>query len=171
MTTVGTGQHLDPDELRAWTAFVDATRMLEEVVAKHLVVDHSLTHREYEILVRVDGNGGRMRLSRLAQQVVASPAVITQTVDRLAERGLVERHPAVDDRRGVDAVITPAGREALGLSSGPHSALIKSLLIDRIGSDRLAIVADGLQEVAEHLRAHRRGEACGEDECPVAHYG
>lgn len=171
VTTVGTGQHLDPDELRTWTGFVDATRMLEEVVAKHLVVDHSLTHREYEILVRVDGNGGRMRLSRLAQQVVASPAVITQTVDRLANRGLVERQAATEDRRGVDAAITTAGRDVLGASSGPHAAVIRSLLIERVGRERLAVVAEGLQEVAEHLRAHRRGEGCSDAECPVTHYG
>lgn len=166
----GTGRHLDPTELRAWTGFLDAGRMLEEVLGRHLVLDHELTHREYEILVRLDGHGGRMRLSVLAKDIVASPALVSQTIDRLSARGLVERDRNPEMARGVDAVLLAPGRAALAGASGEHALIIRSLLIDRIGPERVATVADAMQEVADHLRAHRRGRVCDDDDCAVLHY-
>jgi DNA-binding MarR family transcriptional regulator len=169
---LGTGRHLSPVELRAWTGFLDSGRMLEHVLANHLAEEHQLSHREYEVLVRLDGNGGRMRMTTLAQQIVASGALVTQTIVRLEDRSLVQREPAQSgDGRGVEAVLLSKGREALAESAADHAAIIRTLLTDRIGGARLADFADAAQSVAEHLRAHRRGESCEDPDCPAARYG
>lgn len=165
----GTGRHLTSDELRAWTGFLDAGRMIDEVLAKHLSTQHDLSHRDYEVLVRVDGAGGRMRMSVLARQIVASAPLITQTVVRLEERMLIERQPAESgDGRGVDAVLLPAGREILAEASGEHAEIIRDLLLDRIHP--LGPFADAVQGVADHLRAHRLGDSCSDDDCPFSRY-
>ena len=165
----GTGRHLTADELRAWTGFLDAGRMVDEVLAKHLSSQHDLSHRDYEVLVRVDGAGGRMRMSVLARQIVASAPLVTQTVVRLEERLLIERQPAASgDGRGVDAVLLPAGTSLLAEASGEHAEIIRDLLLDRI--DPLLPFADAMQQVAGHLRAHRLGDSCDAQDCPFTRY-
>jgi len=51
-------------------------------------------------------------LSALAQRTHCVRSNITQLVDRLEKDGLVRRRPDPDDRRGVLAVLTPAGEQA-----------------------------------------------------------
>ena len=56
---VGTGAHLSKDELWVWTRVVQASRLLEEVLARQLSQDHGMTHSDYEVLVLLDSAGGQ----------------------------------------------------------------------------------------------------------------
>lgn len=164
----GTAGHLSATELRLWTSFLDASRILETELEHQLVTEFGMTHREYEILVRVDGADGRMRMSVLARQIECSRALVTQTVARLVERGWLERRPCPDDRRGVEAVLTATGRKHLAAAAGPHAELVRRLLLRPMKQSSMKTTADALGTVADHLRAHRRGEACGEPDCALA---
>ena len=164
---VGTGRHLDEAELRLWTALLDTGRILDTVLETDLIEDHNMTHREYEVLVRLDGAGGEMRMSTLARQIEASPPLVTQTIERLEQRDWVERLPSPDDRRGVEARLRPAGRRALRRSAGPHASLIRELLLEPMTSDELSIVGEALGRVADHLRAHRRQGDCANPDCSL----
>ncbi len=157
---VGTGAHLSKDELWVWTRVVQASRLLEEVLARQLSQDHGMTHSDYEVLVLLDSAGGRLRMSTLASRAVSSSQKLTKTVDRLERRGWVERVPVPGDGRGLEAVLLPAGRSALAEASGPHAALIRRFLLDVLPAGDAAVVADAMNEVAAHLRTHRDGEAC-----------
>lgn len=159
--TDGTGRDLTELELKAWTGFLDASRMLEERLAAQLSGQFDMSHREYEVLVRLDGAGGRLRMSELAVQMVASQPLISQTINRLQDRGWVVRERSTEDRRGIETVITNRGRSALGQASGPHAALVKQLLLDRIAKSDLQTVAAAMQEVAGNLRAQRRQQRGG----------
>lgn len=161
----GTGRHLSTVELRAWTSFLDASRIIDTELENHLTTEHDMSHREYEVLVRLDGHGGRMRLSVLARQIEASAPLITQTIDRLERRSWVSREQAIDDKRGVDAVLAPQGRDALAAAAGAHAELIRTLLLERLGPN-LDPVAATLGTVADHLRSHRLGQDCNDD-CPL----
>ena len=162
----GTGGHLTADELRLWTSFLDAGRIVETEIERQLVDEHDMSHREYEVLVRLDGAGGSMRMRVLARQIEASSPLVTQTVQRLEARGWVERRPIAEDRRGVEASLLADGRAALASASRPHAELIRQLLLDPIAPD-VAEVARALGTVADHLRAHRGGEVCPEPSCPL----
>lgn len=165
---VGTGSHLNSTELRLWTSFLDTSRILETELERQLADEFGMTHREYEVLVRLDGAGGSMRMSVLARQIEASPALVTQTVDRLVERGWLERQPTPDDRRGVQAALTAAGSRELGAAAGPHAELVRRLLISPIDADALDAIAQSLGNVADHLRTHRAGATCTDPNCPVS---
>lgn len=162
---VGTGAHLTPTELRVWTSLLDASRILESELERSLV-SRGMTHREYEVLVRVDGADGRLRMSLLARQIEESAALVSQTVARLETRGWVTREAAEHDARGVDAVLTKVGRAALAAAAEPHAQLIRTLLLDPI-ADKLADTAEALGVVADHLRAHRTGSMCPDANCPM----
>ena len=74
---VGTGAHLSREQLRVWTSLNDAIRIVDSEIEADLLANHHMTHREYEVLVRVDGAGGRARMSALAMQIEASAPLIT----------------------------------------------------------------------------------------------
>ena len=47
---------------------------------------------------------------RLLRETLVTSGTMTNRVDRLAARGLVERYPDPDDRRGVIVRLTPEGK-------------------------------------------------------------
>jgi len=159
-TLAGTGRHLSKPELRTWTRFLDAGRLLEEVLAKHVAQDHGMSHSDYEVLVRLDGAGGEMRMSTLAAQVVSSAQKLTHTANRLEKRGWIVRVAVEEDGRGLMAKLLPPGQAALQGASGEHAELIKRFLLEPLSADEQEIIADAMDRVATHLRVHRRNEAC-----------
>lgn len=162
---VGTGAHLTSTQLRAWTGLHDTARILDHELEANLRVEFGMTHREYEVLVRVDGAGGKERMSVLARQIVTSAALVTQTVSKLEDRGWITRVASEGDARGIDAALTKSGRTVLAQAAKSHAELVRQLLIDPMGSS-LDVVATALTDVADHLRGHRMGEACADPTCP-----
>lgn len=157
---VGTGRHLTKQELRAWTRFLDAGRLLEEVLARHVSQDHGMPHSEYEVLVRLDGAGGSMRMSVLAAQVVSSAQKLTHTANRLEKRGWIARRQVSDDGRGLEATLLAPGRSALAAASGEHAELIRQFLLDQLTDDEQIQLGDVMDRISAHLRLHRRNEPC-----------
>jgi DNA-binding MarR family transcriptional regulator len=160
----GTGRHLTPAQLRTWTRFLDAGRLLEEILARHLSQRHSMTHSDYEVLVRLDGADGHMRMTTLARQVVSSSQKLTKTADRLERRGWIERMPVPEDARGLEAVLQPAGRNALAAAAGEHAQLIKQFLLDLLSVEEQHTIAETMDRLSTHMRVHRLHQVC--DRCP-----
>ena len=157
---VGTGRHLNPAELRTWTRFLDAGRLLEEILSQHLSQRHRMTHSDYEVLVRLDGNGGRMRMTMLARQVVSSSQKLTHISNRLESRGWITKEPVAEDGRGLDAVLLKPGRDALAAAAGEHANLIRQFLLRDLDEHECQVIADATDRLSTHMRVHRRGEFC-----------
>jgi DNA-binding MarR family transcriptional regulator len=156
----GTGRHLSKDELRTWTRFLDSARLLEEILAQHVAHGHGMSHSDYEVLVRLDGAGGEMRMSTLANQVVSSAQKLTHTANRLEQRGWIARVSVEGDGRGLMATLLPPGREALAAAAGEHADLIKRYLLDVMTVEEQQVVADAMDRVSTHMRLHRNGGPC-----------
>lgn len=151
----GTGVHMTPTQLRAWTRFLEASRRLEHVLASHLKMEHGMLHSEYEILVRVDGAGGKMRMGVLASQIVESHSRVSHTISRLEDRGWVRRDRSDEDGRGFDVVITPLGTKELGDASGKHAELIKDLLLAELSREEMRAFTDQMQGVIDRIERFR----------------
>ncbi len=149
---VGTGAHLTTAELRAWTRFLDASRLVEDVLANHVSRDHDMNHGEYEVLVRLDGAKGRMRMAQLASQIVATPSRLTYTVDRLEERGWVSRRALASDGRVVVAELTPDGRAALAEAAVVHAELIRHHLLSHFTAAEQESLAAAMDQVIASIR-------------------
>jgi len=74
---------------------------------------HELEPWEFDVLSALRRAGAPYQLSpgRLLRETMVTSGTMTNRVDRLAGRGLVERRPDPRDRRGVLVRLTPAGRE------------------------------------------------------------
>jgi DNA-binding MarR family transcriptional regulator len=67
--------------------------------------------REYDVLYTLSKCDGPVRLSELNRHVLLSQPALSRLVDRLADRGLVERHADAADGRCVLLSLTEAGRD------------------------------------------------------------
>ena len=91
--------------------FVVLTRA-SSAVGAHAEADvrrHGLSQAEFGALEALYHRGDLL-VGELQRKVLKSSGGITYVVDRLQEKGLVERKPCASDRRAVYASITAAGR-------------------------------------------------------------
>lgn len=72
---------------------------------------HELETWEFDVLSALRRAGAPYRLSpgALLTQTLVTSGTMTNRIDRLAERGLVERQPSPEDRRGVLVQLTGTG--------------------------------------------------------------
>ena len=84
---------------------------------------HDIESWEFDVLAALRRAGRPYELSpgRLLRETLVTSGTMTNRVDRLAIRGLVERHPDPSDRRGVLVRLTPEGKEAV---DGAFAALL-----------------------------------------------
>lgn len=73
---------------------------------------HDLVPWEFDVLAALRRAGPPHRLTpgALLAQTLVTSGTMTTRIDRLAERGLVVRHPDPSDRRSVLVELTPAGK-------------------------------------------------------------
>ncbi len=67
--------------------------------------------KEYDVLYALAKADEPVRLTDLHRRVLLSQPALSRMVDRLVERGLVERREDAGDRRAVRLALTSAGRE------------------------------------------------------------
>ncbi|MFI9718433.1 MarR family winged helix-turn-helix transcriptional regulator [Streptomyces sp. NPDC052396] len=98
---------------------VEVVELIATVVARYheeyeaVAAQHSLTGAQARLLALLSRESLPMR--KIAERLKCEPSNVTGIVDRLESRGLVERHPAADDRRVKLAAVTEAGRETAQL--------------------------------------------------------
>ncbi len=93
----------------AWEALLTAhARLMKQFAAEDIWDDVSM--REYDVLYTLSKRPGPLRLGDLNRHVLLSQPALSRLVDRLAERGLVERCADPADGRGVRLSLTDAGR-------------------------------------------------------------
>ncbi len=76
---------------------------------------HGLEPWEFDVLaaLRRAGNPYELSPGRLLRETLVTSGTMTNRVDRLVARGLVERHPDPHDRRGVLVRLSDRGRLAV----------------------------------------------------------
>jgi DNA-binding MarR family transcriptional regulator len=93
----------------AWEALLYAHAVLiKQFAAEDIWVDLSM--REYDVLYTLSKCPEPVRLGELNRHVLLSQPALSRMVDRLTERGLVERHSDPADGRGVRLSLTGAGQ-------------------------------------------------------------
>lgn len=133
---------LDTAEMRAWRGFIEGSQRLNEVLNRELQSRHDISLADYQILVLLsESPDGSVRMSELADGILASRSKLTHQVRRMESDGLVTRSTCVEDGRGVLAQITECGRAKLAEAAPTHVRGVRSYLIDLLDSDELAAFA------------------------------
>ena len=93
----------------AWEALLSAhATLMKQFAAEDIWAEASM--REYDVLYTLSKCREPIRISELNRHVLLSQPALSRLVDRLAERGLVERQSDPADGRGVRLSLTAAGR-------------------------------------------------------------
>jgi DNA-binding MarR family transcriptional regulator len=143
---------LDERQQRSWRAFLVGTTLLMDRLDRDLREQHRLSLPEYEILVRLsEAEGNRLRMAMLADSVSHSRSRVTHTVSRMESAGLVARDACLSDGRGVEAVLTDQGREALVNAAPTHVAGVRRLLVDLVDEDDFEAVGRVFNTVTDRL--------------------
>src|ERR687887_2621738 len=101
--------HLD-----AWRAVVTSHAAVTERLQRALAAADLPPLSWFELLWAVKRSpSSRPRMSELAEWLTLSRGGITKLVDRLEEAGCIERVICDDDRRALQAELTPAGETML----------------------------------------------------------
>ena len=117
------------DVTDAWHALASAHDRLTRIFETHLKDRHGLTRPKFDILRRLlEAEGYRSRTQELARALLYSSGSATKVIDRLVERGLVERSAHDADRRVVFVSLTPAGLELARTVVKEHRALVRKSL-------------------------------------------
>ncbi|MEV4278617.1 MarR family winged helix-turn-helix transcriptional regulator [Actinoplanes xinjiangensis] len=153
-----TERWLDEVEMRAWVAFLDTSNLLLQRINQQLRDDGGLTQPQYELLTRLaEAPEQRMRMAELALALVTSRSGLTYQVSQLEKAGLVRREPCAGDDRGVLAVLTTEGEQALLRAAPGHLRVVRENLIDQLDRDQLVTLADTLSRARAHLRSTDKG--------------
>lgn len=132
-------QWLTPDERAAWLRLVSLLELLPGVLDSQLRRDSQLTHFEYYVLAMLSESPGRtLRMTALADRTNASLSRLSHVVSRLEQRDLVTRAPCPEDRRAMNATLTPAGWDAIVAAAPGHVAAVRENVLDPLTAAQVA---------------------------------
>ncbi len=94
---------------------------------KSLLQHYGITPFQYHILLIVE-RSHTMPVTKVADEMKASPSVITASITRLYELNLVERYHSKDDRRKVMIELTTKGNKSFELLRKTCSKKLKNCL-------------------------------------------
>jgi DNA-binding MarR family transcriptional regulator len=126
-------EHWGPDAGPSMVAVTSIMRAHQVLLGRlnELLAPWELTFPQYEaLLLLFYSRRGSLPLGKMGVRLQVHRASVTNVVDRLAEKGLVERVAHEQDRRSVLAQITPAGKRVARAST-------KRLNAERFATDPL----------------------------------
>ena len=98
----------DDEVLSLWRAVQLVHLQLTPILHRGLVEDAGIGYQDFIVLAEL--RGGPKRVVELAHTLGLEKSRLSHQLDRMQDRGLVERRPTPGDARGASVVLTPAGR-------------------------------------------------------------
>jgi DNA-binding MarR family transcriptional regulator len=149
------GVRLDEAELRAWQALLHAHHDVVRRLDAELRSEHGVSFDAYDVLLRLGRAPERaLKMTELADRVMAPPSTVTRRVDRLVHEGLVERARVGHDSRVVLARLTDAGHDLLRRAARTHLRGIREHYTGKLTERQLTEVATALEVITGPHEPH-----------------
>jgi DNA-binding MarR family transcriptional regulator len=129
---------------------VQADIPLKKVFFKHIGGPLGLRPVEFTILVLLAFNPG-ITAKQLGQTLAVTAPHVTILLDRLSEKGWLERVRSEKDRRAQNIHLTPAG-EKLARNAHQTSKTMEDDVLRHLSAGERAMLLELLQKVARHRR-------------------
>jgi len=142
----------DP-ELGAWRAFLRAGSAAG-LAMEAALAPTGVSHSEYDVLVNIAGGPREgLRPTELAERVLITKSGLTRLLDRLVERGYIERRVCASDRRGQLIVLTAEGRHAYRRATPNIVRAIGTILGGRLGDREVEALRVSCERIASAAEA------------------
>lgn len=145
----GTGVHV-------WLVLWKAAQAIESY-AKGSIVSLELCGSDFAVLEALLHRGA-LPINEIGKKVLLTSGSITTAVDRLEEKGLVERRAAKDDRRAKIVHLTSDGRRLITRAFAEHAADMERLAGD-LSRDERATLIRLLKKIGYKAAAEPKREA------------
>jgi DNA-binding MarR family transcriptional regulator len=143
---------LDPARQRAWLNYMRVYHRLEYEMNRHLQTGCGLSLGDYTVLNALSAAPlHRMQLTALATTIGWERSRLSHHLQRMTQRGLVDRAPSDTDGRGTDAVLTEAGLDALTDAAPKHAEWVRRTFFADLDDARVDALADALAVAYEGL--------------------
>ena len=146
-------QALDPQQLGAYFALMEAVSLLQHQVEQQLRAEGDISYVQFQLLARLAGAHGHLTMTQLADGVVYSRSGLTYQAGLLEKAGLITRRPSPDDERATLVTITDNGRALFDRVLPGHIQVVRRLLFDPLSDDDLHHLGDIMTRVRDHMRA------------------
>ncbi|WP_371537742.1 MarR family transcriptional regulator [Streptomyces sp. NBC_00466] len=144
---------LNDDEQRIWRAYLHATTLLEDHLDRQLQRDAGMPHIYYGLLVKLSqAPRRRMRMTELAMDAKITRSRLSHAIARLERNGWVRREDCPSDKRGQNAVLTPAGTKVLERTAPGHVDAVRQALFDRLSPEQIGQLGEIMRVMAEGLQ-------------------
>jgi DNA-binding MarR family transcriptional regulator len=123
-----------PSEFGAWRGMLRAHATVFRELERALLADHGFGVDAYGVLITlISAPAGSLTIGDLGERRNLSPSGVSRSVDRLAKLGLVERSANPADGRSLLVGLTPQGLTRLRAAQVTHHAVVRELLLERLG--------------------------------------
>jgi DNA-binding MarR family transcriptional regulator len=148
---------LNDAEQRAWWALLEVGSGLFARLTADLKAVAGLTLDDYEVLhLLSQADDRRMRVGDLADAMLTGRTRLSQRIDRLTDRGWVERRPCPEDRRAIWVVLTDGGHDLLASIAPQHLDHVRTHVFDHLTATDVDDIGRSLTKIAQHLHDERR---------------
>jgi DNA-binding MarR family transcriptional regulator len=141
----------------AWEALLSAHATLMKRFAAEDIWD-DVSMREYDVLYTLSKCRKPINMTELNRHVLLSQPALSRLVDRLAERGLVERCSDPADGRGVRLSLTEAGRARQRDIGRRHARSVTRAMTARLSRGELAQLETICRKLAVPMAADDKNE-------------
>ena len=141
---------LTDEQQDIWRDYLKVTARLQTAMHRQLQEDCELSLPDYDVLVALSERGA-MRMNDLSEALGWEQSRLSHQLRRMRGRGLIVRHGADDDRRGVTVELTDLGRAALDTAAPGHVELVRSVMFDGIPVAQMRAFGAVVKTVAERL--------------------
>ncbi|ANW67564.1 hypothetical protein BCA37_08780 [Mycobacterium sp. djl-10] len=139
---------LDDVEHECWRQFSESATRIGDLLQRTLTREHGFSLHDVMLLQTLaTAPAGSARMGDLADALVLLPSRLTQQVARMEGAGLVVRSVSPQDRRGVVASITDAGRVRLGPALDTYARVVRSHFLDPVTRRQMTSIGDSCRRV------------------------
>jgi DNA-binding MarR family transcriptional regulator len=143
---------LTREQLAAWVRLAAVLELLPAALDSQLRRDAQLTHFDYFVLAMLsEAPEHTLRMTALAERTAATLARLSHVVQRLENRGLVERFPCREDRRATNARLTEAGLRKVRESAPGHVAIVRDSVIDALTPEQITQLGEISDAILQRL--------------------
>ncbi len=120
---------MPPDPVESWRSLNATHAVVRAALDSELRHEHGLSAVEFEVLECIAGcSAGQVRMQELSSFARVTQSTASRVVARLEDEGLAIRATCPDDRRGIFAEITDAGRERVAAAAPTYRRVIAEKL-------------------------------------------
>ncbi len=120
-------------------------------ITSERLVRQGISMSQLHVMHLLEGHG-EMPMSRLAEMLDVSFSNATGLIDRVEERGLVERTRIAADRRMVMVQLTPAGRQMLDDFETINEGILRRVL-DQLDPQQVTRLARAMRDLRDAVAA------------------